>query len=144
MRRRSASRRGKRAGCKFREELHDFKGIFRDISSEKLIISKGVNFLARKYTNRVVPQCSDDVKSVAAEGEREKKEEDEEVEEDVHGTKKLRSDFHGMMGSLEEEMEAGKSKLAKLREKIRKARGAIKAADEAMKAEEEERRQKKS
>ena len=144
MRRRSAGRgrRGKRAGCKFREELHDFKGIFRDISSEKLIISKGVNFLARKYTNRVVPQCSDDVKSVAADGEREKKEEDEE--EDVHGTKKLRSDFHGMMGSLEEEMEAGKSKLAKLREKIRKARGAIKAADEAMKAEEEERRQKKS
>lgn len=85
---------------------------------------------------------SDNGKSVAVEGEEEKKKEEEE--EDVHGTKKLRSDFHGMMGSLEEEMEAGKNKLAKLRAKIRKARTAIKAADEAMKAEEEERRQKKS
>ena len=82
---------------------------------------------------------SDEAISVEAEGKKEKTEDD-----DVHGTKKLRSDFHGMMGSLEEEMEAGKSKLAKLREKIRKARGAIRAADEAMKAEEEERQKKAS
>ena len=72
-------------------------------------------------TNHDVLLFSDEAVSVEAD------------EEDVHGTKKLRSDFHGMMGSLEMEMEAGKSKLAKLREKIRKARGAIKAADEAMK-----------
>lgn len=116
--------------------------VFRDISSEKVRTSEGVNFLERKYPNLVVPQRSDNGKSVAVEGEEEKKKEEEE--EDVHGTKKLRSDFHGMMGSLEEEMEAGKNKLAKLRAKIRKARTAIKAADEAMKAEEEERRQKKS
>ena len=89
-----------------------------------------------------LPQCSDETKhdKTAAADEENKKEE----EEDIHGTKKLRSDFHGMMGSLEQEMEAGKSKLAKLRERIRKARGAIMAADDAIKAEEEERRQKAS
>ena len=84
---------------------------------------------------------SDEAISVETEG---KKEDEKTADDDVHGTKKLRSDFHGMMGSLEEEMEAGKSKLAKLREKIRKARGAIKVADEAMKAEEEERQKKAS
>lgn len=34
--------------------------------------------------------------------------------------------------SLDEEMEAGRSKLAKLRERIRRAKGAIKEADEAL------------
>ena len=91
-------------------------------------------------TSHDVLLFSDGAISVEAEG----KKEDEKTDDDFHGTKKLRSDFHGMMGSLEEEMEAGKSKLAKLREKIRKARGAIKAADEAMKAEEEERKKKAS
>ena len=92
-------------------------------------------------TSHDVLLFSDEAISVEAEG---KKEDEKTEDDDVHGTKKLRSDFHGMMGSLEEEMEAGKSKLAKLREKIRKARGAIKAADEAMKAEEEERQKKAS
>ena len=60
--------------------------------------------------------------------EAEKKEE----EEDVHGTKKMKSDFDMMMSSLDAEMEAGRSKLAKLRERIRRAKGAIKEADDAL------------
>jgi len=47
-------------------------------------------------------------------------------------THKLRTDFNSMMGGLEAEMEAGRSKLAKLRERIRKAKGAIKATDDAL------------
>ena len=59
--------------------------------------------------------------------------EDENKEnEDVHGTKKLRSDFDDMMKGMEAEMEAGRGKLAKLRERIRRAKGAIKNADEAI------------
>eukprot|EP00094_Tigriopus_californicus_P002806 TCALIF_02706-PA protein Name:"Protein of unknown function" AED:0.34 eAED:0.34 QI:0/1/0.33/1/1/0.66/3/0/382 len=60
------------------------------------------------------------------------KEAQEEEGDDVHGTKKMRSDFDTKMDSLAAEMEAGRSKLAKLRERIRKAKGAIKEADDAM------------
>lgn len=55
-----------------------------------------------------------------------------EEDEDYHGTKKMRSDFDTKMDSLAAEMEAGRSKLAKLRERIRRAKGAIKEADDAM------------
>lgn len=58
----------------------------------------------------------------------------EAEEEDVNGTKKMKSDFNLMMSNLDAEMEAGRSKLAKLRERIRKAKGAIKAADDALAA----------
>ena len=61
--------------------------------------------------------------------------ENEEVapeEEDVHGTKSIKDDFNAKMLALEAEMSAGKSKLAKLRERIRKAKGAVKEADEAL------------
>ena len=53
-------------------------------------------------------------------------------EEDVHGTKSIKDDFNAKMLALEAEMSAGKSKLAKLRERIRKAKGAVKEADEAL------------
>eukprot|EP00095_Tigriopus_kingsejongensis_P009639 maker-scaffold94_size379870-snap-gene-2.33 protein:Tk09639 transcript:maker-scaffold94_size379870-snap-gene-2.33-mRNA-1 annotation:"low quality protein: zonadhesin" len=56
----------------------------------------------------------------------------EEDDDDIHGTKKMRSDFDLKMSSLEAEMEAGRSKLSKLRERIRRAKGAIKEADEVM------------
>merc|ERR1712088_775872 len=52
-------------------------------------------------------------------------------EEDTHGTKKMKSDFDAKMIALEEEMAAGRGKLAKLRERIRKAKGTVKAADNA-------------
>lgn len=47
------------------------------------------------------------------------------LQDTVHNQKLLFS-------SLDEEMEAGRSKLAKLRERIRRAKGAIKEADEAL------------
>jgi len=55
-----------------------------------------------------------------------------EEEEDASGTKKIKGDFDFMMSGLEQEMEAGRSKLAKLRERIRKAKNAIKDADAAL------------
>ncbi len=61
-------------------------------------------------------------------------------EDDASGTKKLKSDFNFMMSGLDAEFEAGRSKLAKLRERIRKAKAAIKEADDAM-AEDERLRQ---
>lgn len=59
------------------------------------------------------------------------KREDKE-NEDITGTKKLKGDFDKKMEEMEKEMQAGKSKLAKLRERIRKAKGVIKAADDAV------------
>ena len=53
-------------------------------------------------------------------------------QEDTDGTKKMKSEFNAMFSGLEQEMEAGRSKLAKLRERIRRAKGAIKAADDAL------------
>ena len=46
-----------------------------------------------------------------------------EEEEDVNGTKKMKSEFDGMFSNLDAELNAGRSKLAKLRERIRKAKG---------------------
>ena len=43
-----------------------------------------------------------------------------------------------MFSGLEQEMEAGKSKLAKLRERIKKAKTAVKEADECTTEEEKE------
>ena len=72
--------------------------------------------------------------------------EEEEQEEDTDGTKKMKKEFDLMMGGLESEMEAGRSKLAKLRERIRKAKATIKDADDALaaddKAREDEKKQK--
>ncbi len=51
---------------------------------------------------------------------------------DEAGTKKLKSDLDAMMDNMEKEMEAGKSKLAKLRERIRRAKGAIRDTDQAL------------
>ena len=62
-----------------------------------------------------------------------------EEDEDRHGTKQMKSDFDSMMSSLDQEMEAGRSKLAKLRERIRRTKANIKAADEAEAAEEAKR-----
>merc|ERR1712038_1821872 len=121
-----------------REDEEERFEIDREDDAKKVTTSETM----RKVRENVPSANSDetyDVKMGPADEENKKEE-----EEDIHGTKKLRSDFHGMMGSLEQEMEAGKSKLAKLRERIRKARGAIMAADDAMKADEEERRQKAS
>merc|ERR1712228_1125527 len=66
------------------------------------------------------------------------KAEGEEEEEDANGTKQLKSDIGFMFSGLEQEMEAGKSKLAKLRERIKKAKTAIKDADECTTEEEKE------
>ena len=44
----------------------------------------------------------------------------------------MKSDFDAKMIALEEEMAAGRGKLAKLRERIRKAKGTVKAADNAL------------
>ena len=63
---------------------------------------------------------------------KEKKQDEATEEEDTHGTKKMKSDFDAKMLALEEEMSAGKSKLAKLRERIRKAKGVVKEADKAL------------
>jgi len=71
----------------------------------------------------------------AAEGEQE--------EEDTDGTKKMKKEFDLMMGGLESEMEAGRSKLAKLRERIRKAKASIKDADDALAAEDKSREDEK-
>lgn len=55
-----------------------------------------------------------------------------EDDDDLTGTKSMRSDVNSLFSNMEAEFEAGKSKLAKLRERIRKARGVIKAADDAV------------
>jgi len=55
----------------------------------------------------------------------------EDEEEDHNGTKQLKSDVGFLFTGLEQEFEAGKSKLAKLRERIKKAKTAIKEADDA-------------
>lgn len=49
----------------------------------------------------------------------EKPAENAEEEEDLDGSKKLKKDFDFMMSGLDEEMEAGRSKLSKLRERMR-------------------------
>ena len=72
-----------------------------------------------------------------ADGEKAEGEEEEE-EEDANGTKQLKSDIGFMFSGLEQEMEAGKSKLAKLRERIKKAKTAVKEADECTTEEEKE------
>ena len=53
-------------------------------------------------------------------------------DDDFTGTKAMRKDVNSLFSNMEAEFEAGKSKLAKLRERIRKAKGVIKAADEAV------------
>ena len=60
------------------------------------------------------------------------KEEGEKEDEDSHGTKKMKSDFDAKMIAMEQEMSAGRSKLAKLRERIRRAKGVVKEADTAL------------
>jgi len=64
------------------------------------------------------------------------KAEGEEEEEDTHGTKQLKSDVSFLFSNLEEEMAAGQSKLAKLKERIKKAKTAIKEADDENETEE--------
>ena len=56
----------------------------------------------------------------------------QQEEEDSHGTKQMKSDFDAKMLAMEQEMSAGRSKLAKLRERIRKAKGTVKEADKAL------------
>jgi len=56
----------------------------------------------------------------------------QEEDDDSHGTKKMKSDFDAKMIAMEQEMSAGRSKLAKLRERIRKAKGVVKEADTAL------------
>jgi colicin import membrane protein len=60
----------------------------------------------------------------------------EEEEEDHNGTKQLKSDVGFLFSGLEQEFEAGKSKLAKLRERIKKVKTAIKEADDGDNTEE--------
>lgn len=55
-----------------------------------------------------------------------------EDDENLTSTKKIKSDMDAMFSNMEQEFEAGKSKLAKLRERIRKAKGVIKDVDSAM------------
>ena len=74
--------------------------------------------------------ANDDKTEEGSQGE--KVAEGQEEEEDTHGTKKMKSDFDAKMIALEEEMAAGRGKLAKLRERIRKAKGTVKAADNAL------------
>ena len=70
-------------------------------------------------------------------------EEGEEQEEDTDGTKKMKKEFDLMMRGLETEMEAGSSKLAKVRERIRKAKASIKDADDALAADDKAREDEK-
>jgi len=56
--------------------------------------------------------------------------ENAEEEEDLNGTKKLKSDISCMFSGLEQEFEAGREKMAKLKERIKKAKTAIKEADD--------------
>jgi hypothetical protein len=56
----------------------------------------------------------------------------QQEDDDSHGTKKMKSDFDAKMIAMEQEMSAGRSKLAKLRERIRKAKGVVKEADTAL------------
>ncbi|XP_040576298.1 uncharacterized protein [Lepeophtheirus salmonis] len=49
----------------------------------------------------------------------------DEEEEDVHGTKKMKDEFSSRMASLDAEMTAGRSNLARIRERIRKAKKGI-------------------
>ena len=64
-------------------------------------------------------------------------------EEDTDGTKKMKKDFDLMFSGLDAEMEAGRSKLAKLRERIRKAKATIKDADDALAADDKAREEAK-
>ncbi len=54
------------------------------------------------------------------------------VADDDGGTRKLKSDLDAMMDDMQREMDAGKSKLARLRERIRRAKGAITETDQAL------------
>lgn len=51
---------------------------------------------------------------------------------DEDGMKKMRQDFFANMSNLDEEFEAGRSKLAKLRERIRRAKGVVQEVDVAL------------
>jgi len=63
---------------------------------------------------RKVAEASDEQAESA-----EKPAENAEEEEDLDGSKKLKKDFDFMMSGLDSEMEAGRSKLSKLRERMR-------------------------
>jgi hypothetical protein len=75
-----------------------------------------------------------------SEGEDEKKKTDDNKEQkqdeddDYFGTKKIKSDFDDRMAQMQQEMMAGQSKLAKLRERIKRAKGVIMDADAAVAA----------
>jgi len=86
---------------------------------------------AAEAAAKVAAEARKAAEETPAETEAEKPAETEE-EEDASGSKQLKKDFDFMMSGLDAEMEAGRSKLSKLRERIRKARNAIKEADEAM------------
>merc|ERR1711902_237388 len=79
-------------------------------------------------TNNTAP----DEAETSPDSESKSKEDGEKEDEDSHGTKKMKSDFDAKMIAMEQEMSAGRSKLAKLRERIRRAKGVVKEADTAI------------
>jgi len=89
---------------------------------------------ARKQAAAAVASAvaSAEATAESAEPAAEAKKPDEAADEDASGTKKLKSDFDFLMSGMDAELEAGRSKLAKLRERIRKAKTAIKEADTAL------------
>ena len=92
---------------------------------------------AKAKPQQTAAPAAADISAVAtaepvAEGQSEEGELPTPEQEDTDGTKKMKSEFNAMFSGLEQEMEAGRSKLAKLRERIRRAKGAIKAADDAL------------
>jgi len=92
---------------------------------------------AKAKPQQTAAPAAADISAVAtaeptAEGQTEGGELPTPEQEDTDGTKKMKSEFNAMFSGLEQEMEAGRSKLAKLRERIRRAKGAIKAADDAL------------
>ena len=79
-------------------------------------------------TNNTAPEEAE----TSPDSESKSKEDGEKEDEDSHGTKKMKSDFDAKMIAMEQEMSAGRSKLAKLRERIRRAKGVVKEADTAI------------
>lgn len=87
---------------------------------------------ARKQAAAAVASAVASAESAEPAAEEKKPAEAAADDEDASGTKKLKSDFDFLMSGMDAELEAGRSKLAKLRERIRKAKTAIKDADTAL------------
>lgn len=126
------------------EEVKAEKGVVEASASKQLLDQEDEvsvvdedTKVAREFARKARQRAEEEASLAADEaskGAKEAKNKDGAAgpEDDEDGTKRMKLDFESKMSSLEAEMEAGRSKLAKLRERIRRAKGVVKEIDKAL------------